>query len=154
MIASTFVNALVSLHAAGVGCNAAATPPTASRDMSWHKYIRSPESLTVKPKSILPANTTGDISNPDGLLDGYKSPTVLTRKDDSDEVPSVIVDFGQNVVGIVSIAFAGSTNSSIGFPGLKLAFSETQQYLTNVSDFTRSDNMPAVGYKTSLLFSD
>ncbi|KAJ5716831.1 hypothetical protein N7488_002477 [Penicillium malachiteum] len=68
---------------------------------------------------------------------------MLTRNEGDTDIPSLVFDFGQNVVGILSINFAGSSNSSEGFPGLKLAFSETQQYLTNVSDFTRSDNMGA-----------
>lgn len=112
---------------------------------SWHKYVRSPSDYLLKPQSILSANTTGNVTNPDGLLGGNGSPTTLTRNEGDTSVPTLVVDFGQNVVGIVSITFAGSSNSSEGLPGLKLAFSETQQYLTNVSDFTRSDNMAAVG---------
>ncbi|KAJ5554257.1 hypothetical protein N7513_004216 [Penicillium frequentans] len=110
---------------------------------SWHKYVRSPSDYLLKPQSILSANTTGNVTNPDGLLGGNGSPTTLTRNEGDTSVPTLVVDFGQNVVGIVSITFAGSSNSSEGLPGLKLAFSETQQYLTNVSDFTRSDNMAA-----------
>lgn len=110
----------------------------------WHKYVRSPSDSLLKPQSILSANTTGNVTNPDGLLGGNGSPTILTRNEGDTSVPSLVVDFGQNAVGIVSITFAGSSNSSKGLPGLKLAFSETQQYLTNVSDFTRSDNMAAV----------
>ncbi|KAJ5729313.1 uncharacterized protein N7483_003821 [Penicillium malachiteum] len=110
---------------------------------SWHRYIRSPSSDLVKPQSIPSANITGNVTNPNGLLTADSPPTILTRKEEDTDIPSLVIDFGQNVVGIVSINFAGSYNSSEGFPGLKLAFSETQQYLTNVSDFTRSDNMGA-----------
>ncbi|KAJ6013323.1 hypothetical protein N7540_007914 [Penicillium herquei] len=121
------------------------TPYKRDRDSDnrWHRYVRSPSSAIVKPQSILFANITGNVTNPDGLLTADSPPTTLARKEEDSEVPSIIVDFGQNVVGIVSISFAGSYNASEGFPGLKLAFSETQQYLTNVSDFTRSDNMGA-----------
>ncbi|KAJ5125473.1 hypothetical protein N7526_007650 [Penicillium atrosanguineum] len=124
-------------------CNAAAISRDIAGDDSWHRFVRSPSSPILKPYSILSANTTGAVINPSGLLDGNGNPTVLTRNE-GDDVPSLVVDFGQNVVGIVSISFAGSTNSSEGYPGLKLAFSETQQYLTNTSDFTRSDNLPAI----------
>lgn len=116
------------------------------QDDNWYKYIRSPESRIVKPQSILSTNTTGNVTNPNGLLGADNSVTVLMRNEGDPDVPTVIVDFGQNVVGIVSIDFAGSSNSSEGFPGLKVAFSETQQYLTNTSDFTRSDNMADVSY--------
>lgn len=147
-MASSFLKtAIVATIAAGIGCNAAALDKreiALGGGSNWHKYVRSPATSIVKPKAILAANTTGDVANPNGLLDSHGSPTVLTRKGSDDKVPSVVVDFGQNVVGIVYINFAGSTNSSEGFPGLKLAFSETQQFLTNTSDFTRSDNMPEV----------
>ncbi|KAJ5805263.1 hypothetical protein N7474_011150 [Penicillium riverlandense] len=148
-MAPTLVNVLAALLAASVGCAAFDKRTIALGDRSWHEYVRSPKTSIVKPKTILAANTTGDVSNPGGMLGGNQSPTVLTRKQASDDIPSVIVDFGQNVVGIVAISFAGSTNSSAGFPGLKLAFSETQQYLTNVSDFTRSDNLPTGSKITS-----
>jgi hypothetical protein len=147
MAASFLKTAIVATIAAGIGCNAAILD---KREIAlggggnWHKYIRSPATSIVKPEAILSANTTGDVVNPNGLLDSHGSPTVLTRRGSDDKVPSMVVDFGQNIVGIVSINFAGSTNASEGFPGLKLAFSETQQFLTNTSDFTRSDNMPGV----------
>jgi hypothetical protein len=51
--------------------------------------------------------------------------------------PSVVVDFGKDVVGYPRLDLDGA---SAGDPGLELAFSETQEYLTNESDFTRSDN--------------
>lgn len=55
----------------------------------------------------------------------------------------IVVDFGQNVAGYLSIKFAGASNSTPGLPGIRLAFSETIQYgyLTNFSDFSRSDNV-------------
>ena len=51
--------------------------------------------------------------------------------------PSITVDFGKVVVGYPKISCAGASANT---PGVELAFSETTQYLTNVSDFTRSDN--------------
>jgi hypothetical protein len=51
--------------------------------------------------------------------------------------PSVVVDFGEDVVGYPKLRLDGA---SAGDPGLELAFSETQQYLGSESDFTRSDN--------------
>ncbi|KAJ5752487.1 hypothetical protein N7520_009404 [Penicillium odoratum] len=106
----------------------------------------SEEFVTVKPLNIPSANISGNITNPEGLLGGNGLSTILTRNEGDPSIPTLVVDFGQNVVGIVSITFSGSSNASEGFPGLKLAFSETQQYLTNTSDFTRSDNM-ATGEK-------
>ena len=51
--------------------------------------------------------------------------------------PSVTIDFGQNYVGYPHIDFAWA---SAGNPGVRLAFSETTEYLSDRSDFERSDN--------------
>jgi hypothetical protein len=115
---------------------------------SWEKYVRSPPAKIVKPASILSQNTTGNVTNANGMIDGT-GPTVLSRSSDTDSVPSIVVDFGQNVVGIVSIDFAGSQNTTVGLPGLKVAFSETTQYLTDRSDFTWSDNASGVSNRSS-----
>ncbi|WP_042405028.1 alpha-L-rhamnosidase-related protein [Streptacidiphilus carbonis] len=50
--------------------------------------------------------------------------------------PSITLDFGKVVVGYPRISFAGASGNS---PGVRLAFSETLQYLSDRSDFTRSD---------------
>ena len=50
--------------------------------------------------------------------------------------PSITLDFGKVVVGYPRISFAGA---SAGNPGVRLAFSETQEFLGDRSDFSRSD---------------
>lgn len=52
--------------------------------------------------------------------------------------PAVVVDFGKVVVGKLSINFAGASTNN---PGIRLAFSETTQYLSDLSDFSRSNNV-------------
>ncbi|KAK6448972.1 hypothetical protein FP744_10005222 [Trichoderma asperellum] len=106
---------------------------------SWQKYVRSPASQIVKPVGIVSDSTIGNVSNANGLIGGQE-PTVLSRNTESDQLPTVVVDFGQNVVGILSLQFSRSQSLSTGLPGLRLAFSETTEYLTDRSDFTRSDN--------------
>lgn len=119
---------------------------------SWQRYVRAPSSDTIFPVSVLKAYSQGSITNPDGIING-EGVTTLTRKTSGDELPSIVLDFGQNHVGILSIHFAGSetfsepgqdsnTSSSTALPGISLAFSESLEYLTNRSDFTRSDNLP------------
>lgn len=54
---------------------------------------------------------------------------------------SITLDFGKVVVGYPKLSFA---DASAGDPGLRLAFSETTQYLGATSDFTRSDNGDAI----------
>jgi Bacterial alpha-L-rhamnosidase 6 hairpin glycosidase domain len=51
-------------------------------------------------------------------------------------IPSLVVDFGQDVVGYTKIRFAWASDNN---PGVRLAFSETTEYLTDRSDFARSD---------------
>jgi hypothetical protein len=56
---------------------------------------------------------------------------------DDPPVPSVTVDFGKVVVGYPKVSFAGASANN---PGVRLAFSETTQYLGTTSDFSRSYN--------------
>ncbi|XXG96656.1 Kynureninase (L-kynurenine hydrolase) [Hypoxylon texense] len=110
-----------------------------TNDTSWHKYVRAPSSSTVKPKAVLGNHTLGQVVNAENLLTGDNT-TVLIRQGADDAVPTVVLDFGQNIVGLLEIDFASSTNASDGLPGLKLSFSESLEFLTDRSDFTRSDN--------------
>ncbi|KAI0115839.1 glycoside hydrolase family 78 protein [Nemania sp. FL0031] len=107
---------------------------------SWQQYVRAPENAIVRPAAILPSYTQGDIENADGLVTGAAT-TVLTRAPGSNQTTTLVVDFGQNVVGQLLLGFAGSTNGTLqeGFPGIRLAFSEALEYLTDRSDYTRSD---------------
>lgn len=113
----------------------------------WQKYVRSPANQIIRPVAVLTNYTQGNVTNPNGLLTG-KGLTTFTRTNGSagtekDVPPTIVVDFGQNIVGVLSIKFAGahSFNSTPGLPGIRLAFSETLQFLTNVSDFSRSYNV-------------
>jgi hypothetical protein len=57
-------------------------------------------------------------------------------------IPSVTVDFGKVVVGYPQIRF---TSASANSPGVRVAFSETRQFLTDRSDFTRADQAGGAG---------
>ncbi|MEV6741447.1 alpha-L-rhamnosidase C-terminal domain-containing protein [Streptomyces sp. NPDC051104] len=59
--------------------------------------------------------------------------------------PSVTVDFGKVVVGFPRIRFTSASDNS---PGVRVAFSETRQFLTDRSDFTRSDQAGGAGQGT------
>ncbi|KAK2053825.1 alpha-L-rhamnosidase A [Colletotrichum caudatum] len=129
--------------------------PSSVYDASWYRYVQASESRTIQPVGVVSDLTRGCVTNPSGLVKGEGSPTILYRPTEQDEVPSVTVDFGQNTVGILSISFAGSSTSALPGeaknaetdrdvnderPGIRLAFSETLQFLSNVSDFSRSYN--------------
>lgn len=114
-----------------------------SQSKSWQKYVRAPMSNKVEPISIVPSTIMGNVTSPDGLINREEI-TVLTRSMASNDTLSVTLDFGQNIVGQLYIQFAGSQNYSNTYPGLKVAFSETLEFLGNRSDFTRSDNAAGV----------
>ena len=59
--------------------------------------------------------------------------------------PSVTLDFGKVVVGYPKVDFAWASDNH---PGVRLAFSETLQYLTDRSDFTRADQAGGAGQGT------
>ncbi|KAK7747141.1 hypothetical protein SLS62_009196 [Diatrype stigma] len=140
---------------------------------SWQRYVRAPPSRLVRPKAILSQYTQGSVVNPEGLLTGTGPPTLLLRMSSDGGgnasssssssstatiAPTLVIDFGQNVVGQPVIEFAGAANtSSTGgwggsgggrFPGLQLAFSESLEFLSNRSDFTRSDNAGGIAVKS------
>lgn len=115
----------------------------ALNETSWQQYVRAPSSTTLAPVRWLPQYSHGNITNGDGIVGS--GVTTLARHTASDEVPSIVLDFGQNYAGVLSIDFAGAAaaQASSALPGLALAFSESLECLTNRSDFTRSDNQPA-----------
>ena len=113
----------------------------------WQKYVRSPPSPIVYPARIVANYTQGNVTNPEGLLIG-KGSTLFTRNAPTnatspDLPPTIVVDFGQNIAGYLSVSFGGSYNSTQGRPGIRLAFSETLEYLTDLSDFSRGFNVSA-----------
>ncbi|WP_425827057.1 discoidin domain-containing protein [Streptomyces fractus] len=61
---------------------------------------------------------------------------------EAEELPSVTLDFGKVVVGYPRVRFRSASDNS---PGVRLAFSETRQFLTERSDFTRSDQAGGAG---------
>ena len=54
----------------------------------------------------------------------------------TDDIPRVVIDFGKVVVGYPHVRFHSASANN---PGVRLAFSETLQFLSDRSDFTRAD---------------
>ena len=123
---------------------------TRSDKPSWHQYVRAPPSTLVRPKRILSNYTSGVVADPNGLISGDRR-TVLRRPENSTQIPTLVVDFGQNVVGLPVIEFAGSSGAPGGWgrPGLRLYFSESLEFLGDRSDFTRSDDARGVSVLVS-----
>lgn len=118
---------------------ASSHPDVGAGAPSWHQYVRAPSSTIVSPKAVVSQYTKDGVVDPENLITGRG--TSLQRSNNVSQIPTVVLDFGQNVVGQLEIDFNGSVSyASQGLPGLKLSFSETLEFLTNRSDFTRSDN--------------
>jgi len=105
-------------------------------DTSWHSYVRAPNSSIIYPARII--NTAGNVTGADNLLLPGDAFTTLSRLSTSSEIPGIVVDFGQNVVGYPIFSFTGASEN---YPGIRVAFSETIEYLSDVSDFSRSYNV-------------
>lgn len=135
----------LSLGSAGEAAAAAQGP-----EQDWWRYVQAPSSRTVRPVRIV--RSSGDVTRPEALLRPGGAVTVLRRPQpapdagsDPPEAPRVVVDFGKVVAGYPKIRFAWASDNH---PGVRLAFSETLQYLTDRSDFTRSDQSGAPGHGT------
>ncbi len=129
----------LSLAAMAVLAAAAPSPRLHGRQASWQSYVR-PVSSRISPVGIVAGSVEGDVNNPTGLVTG--SGTTSISRTTQQGHTCLVVDFGQNVAGLLSIDFASSQVFSAPGnqrPGLTLAFSETLQYLGE-ADFTRSDN--------------
>lgn len=153
MVPLNWVRNALAVAAAATGVFSSPNPASSKLQQQharygWQRFVRSPDSNVVRPRGILSRETVGNVSNPYGMID-EKGPTILTRSTVNSTPPTVVVDFGQTVVGILTINFGGSHNISEGFAGVRLAFSETLEYLKDRSDFTRSDNAAGVCSRSS-----
>jgi hypothetical protein len=78
MALSNTAKALTVLLTLAAGCNSAVVDRDVYGESSWHKYVRSPSTWIVKPKSFLAANITGSVFNPHGFLESNNAPTILS----------------------------------------------------------------------------
>jgi hypothetical protein len=107
------------------------TAATVAGNTATRRAVPFPKSVSTTQVRI---TVTGDQDTPQGQFTRINEvyPGVLP----DDDVPRIVVDFGQVVVGYPHLRF---TSASAGSPGIRLAFSETVEFLTDRSDFTRAD---------------
>jgi hypothetical protein len=84
-------------------------PSTAAFPGVWDKYIYSPSSRTVLPKTFYASNAAGVVSD-------FPGNTTLTE-----DSTQIIFDFGQEVAGIVTVTYSAQGAGSLG-----LAFTEAK----------------------------
>ncbi len=120
--------------------------PGSGTSTSWQSFVRTPARPRITPQRVIDGSVVGNVTNPTGFLTGNGA-TVLSRGSSDPNPPCMTVDFGQNYAGLLGIDFGGSvqdpSSTASQRPGLTLAFSETMQFLTSTSDFTRSQNAGA-----------
>ncbi|MET8764716.1 trehalase family glycosidase [Lentzea sp. NPDC004782] len=100
----------------------AAASPAASDPANF-----APASRTLKPISVL--RTTGTVTAPGNLVTG--GPARLSGRNSS-----VVLDFGKEVGGLISLGFAGASDTG---QRVGLAFSETARYAGTDSDLSNQD---------------
>lgn len=102
-------------------------------ESSWQKYIVGPQERIVYPQRIV--SVSGNVTNAQAVIQ-RSGDLVLSRSEQDETPPAVILDFGINVVGFLRVAFNGATANR---PGIRIAFSETLQFLSDLSDYSRSN---------------
>lgn len=104
------------------------TPGLSPQDIN-RMYNFAPSSRAVGPASVY--TTSGQVQNPSNVIQGQATRLTGTGA-------SVTLDFGKEVGGIITLGFAGSSDSS---QQVGLAFAESSLYIGEVSD--RSSGGPA-----------
>ena len=99
----------------------------------WQRYVLAPPTRQVPPAAVLA--TSGDVANATAALTQGGGAARLTRRTTGDEAV-LDLDFGKVVAGRLEIGFAAASDPP---PGVRVAFSESRQYLGPRSDFSRSD---------------
>lgn len=104
-----------------------ATASTAAVSTAAHPAAVSPDNYAPASRTVAPVaieGTSGTVSSPQNVLSG-----AATRISGANSY--VVIDFGKEVGGIVTLTFAGSSdaNQQVG-----LAFSESSQYVGEQSD--------------------
>jgi alpha-L-rhamnosidase-like protein len=120
--AQTAPDAPASGPDAGDGGDAGLDSSVADAASKGAAYICAPGTRTLSPVAVF--STTGTVANPSNLLTGAAASLTGAGS-------SVVLDFGTEVGGIVSVTFAGASdeNQSIG-----IAFSESSLYVGPSSD--------------------
>ncbi|MDZ5441539.1 alpha-L-rhamnosidase C-terminal domain-containing protein [Micromonospora sp. 4G57] len=94
----------------------------------WQRYVLTPQTRDVAPLRVVSADSRGgEITNPAGVLAADGQPVKITKTGAGAD-PRLIVDFGREVSGYLSVDFAGAAPTTL------FAFSETLGYLGDWGD--------------------
>jgi len=87
----------------------------------WPSYVLGPATPYVTPVRVV--STSGDVANPQGLVDPSKGPATLTRTL-TGPAPSILLAYGQDVGGLPYFQVSAAS----GLPSLRAAYSEAEQF--------------------------
>ncbi len=114
---------------------ATAATATTTATPAWQRYLEGPKSGNATPVRVV--SVSGQVTNPEGLVDPAKSPVTLTRTAGG-AAPVVVLDCGVDVGGVPY--FDVSAHS--GLPVLRAAYSEARTYVGDQGDESSTTFFP------------
>ncbi|HWE12974.1 MAG TPA: alpha-L-rhamnosidase C-terminal domain-containing protein [Solirubrobacteraceae bacterium] len=132
-VLSSLLLAAAAAHAATTGNPTTLSSQPIAANAGWTQYVEAPSSPVVQP--VRAVSTTGDVSNPDALLQGHSGSTTLTYPQGG-TAPMLVLDYGKEIGGFVKFTVAGVSQPT----ELESAYSEV---LANLS--ASGDGGPGVG---------
>jgi hypothetical protein len=109
------------------------TPPAAASRAQGDAYNYSPATRTLAPVRI--QGTAGSVTSPQNVLSGAS-----TRISGANSY--VVLDFGKDVGGLVTLKFAGASGAG---QQVGLAFTESSQYVGEISDLSSGNAFSGTG---------
>jgi hypothetical protein len=114
----------------------------------WQDYVLAPASHTLYPVAVFAEEPREGLiqGNAAALLDGKRGAVTLTSLGDRTKSPLLILDFGQDVGGKISMKVL---SASMPRAGLHLCFSESRQYMALSPNQNEGETKYAPGCDTA-----
>ena len=106
---------------------------------NWQPYVLATGASRLTPIRIV--SVSGKVSNPVGLLDGTRGGAKLTW-DGKGAMPTILVDYGVESGGVALFTVTATSARLFAPVTVRVAFSETQQFMTATGDYFTSEDIP------------
>ena len=117
-----------------------------TEDQSWKSHVLADGASDVTPVRV--TSTSGDVTNPQGLVDPSKGPTTLNWTAGT-PAPIIVLDYGREVGGLPYFNVGSATPVAPATSvSLRSAYSETLQYLYTAGSSTLA--LPAAAGDTNI----
>lgn len=107
-------------------------------DPNWQQHVLATGASRLSPVRIV--SVSGKVSNPIGLLDGSRGGAKLTW-DGRGAMPTILVDYGVESGGVPLFTVTATTARLSAPVTVRVAFSETLQFMTPTGDYSTSEDM-------------